>query len=120
LKSVKYSWSYGLNKVCDRVLSWPISRNIKKVQKFLELANYYRQFIKDFVKLTAPLHVLVKKEKKWRWEKVQEKVFRKLKKAFTTELVLAIPDLDKKMQVEVNVSDYATGEMLLTKYRNRK
>jgi len=96
LKSVKYSWSYGLNKVCDRVLSWPTSRNIKKVQKFLELANYYRQFIKHFAKLTAPLHVLVKKEKKWRWEKAQEKVFRKLKKAFTTELVLAIPDLDKK------------------------
>ena len=26
----------------NRVLSWPISRNIKEIQKFLELANYYR------------------------------------------------------------------------------
>ena len=46
------------------VLNWPILRNIKKMQKFLGLANYYRQFIKDFAKLTALLHMLVRKEKK--------------------------------------------------------
>ena len=50
----------------EGVLNWPMLRNIKEVQKFLGLANYYRQFIKDFVKLAAPLHVLVRKEKKWR------------------------------------------------------
>ena len=50
----------------EGVLNWPIPRNIKEVQKFLGLANYYRQFIKDFVKLAAPLYVLVRKEKKWR------------------------------------------------------
>ena len=27
-------------------------RNVKEIQKFLGLANYYRQFIKDFAKLT--------------------------------------------------------------------
>ena len=47
-----------------RVLNWPASRNIKKVQKFLGLANYYRRFIKDFAKIVAPLHVLVRKEQK--------------------------------------------------------
>jgi len=46
------------------VLNWPILRNIKKMQKFLGLANYYRQFIKDFAKLTALLHMLVRKEEK--------------------------------------------------------
>ena len=48
----------------EGVLNWPILRNIKKMQKFLGLANYYRQFIKDFAKLTALLHMLVRKEKK--------------------------------------------------------
>jgi len=48
----------------ERVLNWPASRNIKKVQKFLGLANYYRRFIKDFAKIVAPLHVLVRKEQK--------------------------------------------------------
>jgi len=67
------------------------------VQKFLGLANYYRQFIKDFVKLTVPLHVLVRKEKKWRWRRKQEEAFEKLKEIFITEPVLTILDLDKKM-----------------------
>jgi len=46
------------------VLNWPASRNIKEVQKFLGLANYYRRFIKDFAKIAAPLYVLVRKEQK--------------------------------------------------------
>jgi len=32
----------------DRVLSWPQLKNMKNVRKFLDLANYYRRFIKDF------------------------------------------------------------------------
>jgi len=32
----------------DRVLSWPESKNIKDIRKFLGLANYYRRFIKNF------------------------------------------------------------------------
>jgi len=47
-------------------------------------------------------------------------VFRKLKKVFITELVLAIPDLDKKIKVEANASDYATGGVLLVKCENKK
>jgi len=48
------------------VLNWPAPRNVKKVQKFLGLANYYRRFIKDFAKIATPLHVLVRKKQKWR------------------------------------------------------
>ena len=40
------------------VLNWPAPRNIKEVQTFLGLANYYRRFIKDFAKIAAPLHML--------------------------------------------------------------
>ena len=43
----------------DGVLSWPVPRNIKKVQKFLGFTNYYRQFIKDFARIAAPLYLLV-------------------------------------------------------------
>ena len=35
---------------------------MKEIQKFLGLANYYRQFIKDFARITALLHQLVRKE----------------------------------------------------------
>jgi len=50
----------------EGVLNWPALRNIKEVQKFLGLANYYRRFIKDFARIAAPLHMLVRKEQKWK------------------------------------------------------
>jgi len=92
----------------EGVLNWPAPRNIKEVQKFLGLANYYRRFIKDFARVVAPLHVLVRKEQKWKWEKEQEEAFGKLKAVFTTEPVLAILDIDKEMRIEADTLDYAT------------
>jgi len=55
---------------------------------------------------------MVKKDQKWNWTEKQKEAFRELKKRFTKELVLAASDLDKKMRMEVNVSDYATGGVL--------
>ena len=46
--------------------------------------------------ISKPLYDLVKKDQKQNWIKKQEKVFRKLKERFIKELVLAVPDLDKK------------------------
>ena len=39
----------------------------------------------------------------------QEKAFEELKKIFTEKPVLAAPDLDKKMRIEVDASDYVIG-----------
>jgi len=93
---------------------------VKEVQKFLGLANYYRQFIKNFAEIVASLHLLVRKKKKWRWREEQEKAFKKLKEIFTTELVLAIPNLNKEVRVETDTSDYAIREVLSLKCRNKK
>ena len=46
------------------VLEWPRPKIVKKVQKFLGLANYYRRFVKDFAKLAKLLHKLVRKDEK--------------------------------------------------------
>jgi len=40
-------------------------------------------------------------------------VFRKLKEQLTKELVLIMPDLDYKIRMEIDVSDYAIREVLL-------
>jgi len=52
---------------------------VKDMQKFLGLANHYRQFMKDFAKITRPLYELMRKEQKWEWEIRQEKLFEMLK-----------------------------------------
>jgi len=53
-------------KKVEGVLNWPAPRNIKEVQKFLGLANYYRRFIRDFTRIAVLLHILVRKEQKWK------------------------------------------------------
>ena len=94
------------------VLEWLTLRYVKDVQKFLGLANYYCRFIEGFAAIARPLHNMVKKDKKWDWTERQEKVFRELKERFTKEPVLAAPDLDKKMRIEVDASDYAMERVL--------
>jgi len=44
------------------VLDWPTPKEVKDMQKFLELANYYHQFIKDFAVIARPLYNMVKKD----------------------------------------------------------
>jgi len=51
----------------QEVIEWPVLRNVKDVQKFLGLANHYRRFVKDFVKIAKPLHNMTRKEMKWSW-----------------------------------------------------
>jgi len=74
--------------------------------------NYYHWFIEGFATVARPLHDLVKKDKKWEWTEREEKVFKELKERFTKEPVLTAPDIDKKMRMEVDALDYATGGVL--------
>ena len=80
--------------------------------------NYYCQFIQSFASIARPLHDTVKKNRKWEWTNKQERAFEELKKRFTEELVLATPDINKKMKMEVDASDYATGGVLSMEYDN--
>ena len=94
------------------VLEQLTPKYVKDVQKFLGLLNYYHQFIQGFALIARLLHDMVKKNWKQEWTEKQEKVFEELIKKFTQEPVLMVLDLDKKMRMEVDMSDYATGEVL--------
>ena len=39
---------------------------------------------------------------------------------FTTEYILAIPDINREMRVEADTSDYTTEEVLSTECEDRK
>ena len=51
------------DKVAE-VLNWPVSKMVRDVRKFLGLANYYRQFVKDFAKMAQSLNNLTRKEER--------------------------------------------------------
>ena len=102
------------------VLNWLVPKTIRDIRKFLGLANYYRQFVKDFAKLARPLNNLTRKDEKWRWEEEQQKAFEQLKTVFTSQPLLVTPDLDKEFRVEADASNFATGGVLSIKYEDNK
>jgi len=48
----------------QEVIEWPVPKSMKDVQKFWGLANYYRRFIKDFVKIARLLHEMTREKTK--------------------------------------------------------
>ena len=45
----------------QKVVDWPVPRSVKDVQKFLGFVNYYIWFVKDFARVSKPLHEMMKK-----------------------------------------------------------
>ena len=79
---------------------------------FLGFANFYRRFIKDYSKLTAPLHALTRKDAIFNWTDKANEAFEHLKRAFVTTPVLAQFDPDHETALDADSSSYCTGGIL--------
>ena len=91
---------------------WPAPKNVKEVQMFLGLCNYYRTFIPNFSKRTMAMTELLKKDVVFNWNKDCSESFMDLKSAFTTDILLAFPNAEKPYIVETDASGYAIGGIL--------
>ena len=49
----------------QEIVDWSVLKSVKDMQKFLELANYYKWFVKDFARIAKSLHEMTRKEAKW-------------------------------------------------------
>ena len=85
---------------------------VKQTWGFLGFGNFYWQFIRNFSNLAKPLNDLLKKDQQFIWTDAQQKAFDELKKCFTEEPVLMMPDHTKPFQIETDASNYATGAVL--------
>lgn len=85
------------------VLDWPVPKSARAVRGFLGLAGYYRQFIRSFGEIAAPLTALLRKEG-FRWNDEAAAAFRALQQALTTAPVLQLPEFDRDFIVECDAS----------------
>jgi len=74
------------------IVEWPKPTNITEVRSFLGLAGYYRRFVKDFLKIAAPLTQLLRKNLNFEWTKECEASFQELKQKLVTAPVLIFPE----------------------------
>lgn len=94
------------------VREWETPKCVRDVQSFIGFANFYRRFVKDFSKLSAPMQRLVRKDVPFLWSSECERAFQELKNRFCSAPILMRFDPDKKILVETDASDYVSAGVL--------
>ena len=97
----------------DTITNQPELVNVKDVQSFLGFANFYRRFIYGYSKLAAPLTRLTRKDVPFVQDKEYQTTFDTLKEAFTSDIILRHYNLDRKIIVETDTSDFISRGILL-------
>jgi hypothetical protein len=100
------------------ILDWEPPKSVPALRSFLGLASYYRKFVKNFAKITAPLTNLLKKSTvTYEWEEACDETFGTLKGILVKALVLKFPDFDKKFDIHFDAPDFAIGGVLVQEGR---
>lgn len=102
------------------VLEYPVPRTLKQVRSFVGLASWYRKFIHNFSKISAPLTQLLKKDQKWQWGPSQDAAFNSLKESLTSAPILSCPDFNRPFVVQVDASDQGLGASLTQTVEGRE
>jgi len=99
-------------KEVEDILNWPAPRSVKEVQKFIGFANFYRQFIQGFSKLTLPIQTLTHNGVIRKWTQQCQEAFEELKHRFTTTPMLCQYYPERHKQIETDASDLAKAGIL--------
>ena len=90
-------------------------KNIKQLQEFMGLCNYYRRFIENFARISSPLTELMKKDKPFVWGGDESKAFKSLIEMLTSYPILRQPDFSRPFIVSCDASNCAIGAILAQK-----
>ena len=104
--------SVDLEKV-EVVMSWERPKSVFEIRSFLGLVGYYRRFIEDFSRLTAPMTRLTRKEVKFDWDDRCEKAFQELKRMLTSAPILIVPDRRQRYTLYCDASRAGLGCALM-------
>jgi hypothetical protein len=96
----------------EAIKNYPEPQNLTHLRAFLGLASYYRRFIKDFSKVSAPLYGLLKKDIKYEWTDERQQVFQFLKDQLISAPLLSYPDFTKPFILFTDASLTALGAVI--------
>ena len=99
------------NKI-EAIQTWPISKSIQDMQSFHGLISFYRQFIKDFSNIMAPMTKVIKGSS-FKWSSKAQTVFEEVKEKLTKAPVLALACFDKVFEVKCDASSVGISGLLV-------
>lgn len=99
-------------KKTEAIRKFPCPKNVKQVQSFLGMCNYYRRYIIDYAGLARPLYNLCRKEEIFKWDGDCEYAFRQFKEKLSTPPILVFPDFTKQFILRTDCSMISAAGVL--------
>lgn len=90
-------------------------QNVKEVQAFCGMMNYYAKFVPRLGDVMKPLYKLTEKGAKFSWSKKCEEAFCKAKEEMARDVMLAHYDPEKPVVLETDASEHSISAVLLLK-----
>ena len=94
------------------IQDWPEPKKVKDIQSFLDFANFYHQFIFNYLDIVILLTCLIQKDIPWKFNFSYQDAFNSLKKAFTSALILTYWIPNTQLIMETDASDYVLAAIL--------
>jgi hypothetical protein len=106
---------FGIHPCVEKIRAiekTPPPRNVKELQAFLGLINFYDRFMPHKASVAEPLYRLLDKEGQWKWEESHQEAFEKMRKMLSSKDTLVHYDLKKKLILSCDASHYGLGAVL--------
>jgi len=100
------------------IMNWQAFKSVKSVQSFIDFANFYWKFIKNFSNLVLLMMTLVQKNTSFKWTEKADQGFTKLKAMFISVSILVSFDHTCMTMMKTDFSDWCIGETLLQLVNN--
>ncbi|GJP39587.1 hypothetical protein CLOM_g23941, partial [Closterium sp. NIES-68] len=96
---------------------WPVLQDVGQVRSFLGLANYFRQFLENYLTDVAPVTALTRKGCAWEWTRQCQEAFEEVKTKLNKAPVLVLPNPSKPYEMVTDTSTVGIGVVLLQEGR---
>ena len=100
------------------IKKWSIFKNKKDIQSFLRFIEFYQNMTKDYAKKTISLTNLLRNDTRFEWTKLQNEIFKNLKREFASKESLKIYDSNENTFLFIDAFDRALESCIVQKERS--
>ena len=94
------------------IVEAPVPTNVKQLQSYLGIFNFYRRFVPNISSVLEPLNKLLRKNTIWHWGDEQEGAFKKSKSLLLNSKALIHFSPELPLTVVADSSNYGIGAVL--------